>query len=91
MQEDYIKGTFKNKIKVPKPNYRIMYWDNENSGGWYYVHDQESGDPVECETPKEVQNLLMELVIGAKSIYELSDLKVVKEYPVRFDIQLGGY
>lgn len=72
------------------PKYRIMYWKEASSSldfseGWFYIHDQETGDPIECNSLREVEEAL---IAAMNKGYKPNNLKVVKEYPVKLHVEL---
>lgn len=89
MQENW--GKYIEEDRGFSPRYRIMYWNHKSLGGWYYVHDQESGDPIECRTPEEVQEELKKIINETKPTISPGDLKIVREYPFSFNIEMGEY
>lgn len=73
------------------PKYRIMYWNHKSLGGWYYVHDQESGDPIEFRSPERVQKELKRIINETELSISPGDLKIVREYPFSFNIEMEDY
>lgn len=80
------------KVYIPnEPNYRIMYWKEANgssldfSEGWFYIHDKDSGEPIECTTLEEVQ---AEMVEQINKGHKPMNLKIVREYPFKVKLEL---
>ncbi len=77
-------------LHIPEPAFRIMYWKEADgsldfSEGWFYIHDQETGDPIECDSLREVEKAL---IAAMNKGYKPINLKVVKEYPVKLHVEL---
>ena len=73
-----------------EPNYRIMYWKEASgsldfSEGWFYIHDQETGDPIECDSLREVEKAF---IAAMNQGHKPQNLKVVKEYPIQIQVGL---
>lgn len=73
-----------------KNQFKIMVWSEKRgggiaAGGWFYLHDKESGDPYEYDTLEEATTGIEDSITKG---YPMENLKIIREYPFKAKIKV---